>query len=129
MKKITHAEREILEILWKQSPLSVRELYSLLHPDQKTHIQSVRTLLDRLINKQVVEKVNSHGIYVFKPLIDREEWLKLNSTSFLQRFFNGSPAVGAAFFINQDEMSKKDITHLRNLIDERLNAFENKEEL
>ena len=115
--KIAPTEWEVLEILWAGSPLSAAEVFERLPPDTDWTVKTVRAFLDRLIKKQAVTRYKVHGIYVFVPVIERTKCLRQESRSFLDRFFRGNPVSMISHFIEQEQLSEKDIARLQELLD------------
>jgi BlaI family penicillinase repressor len=115
--RIAPTEWEVLEILWAGAPLSAAEVFERLPPDSEWTVKTVRAFLDRLIQKQAVTRRKVHGIYVFEPVIERTKCLRLESRSFLDRFFRGNPVSMISHFIEQEQLSQKDIARLQELLD------------
>ncbi len=121
MKKniATPAEWEVLEVLFRRSPLSAREVFDLLEGYGGTY-QTVRTLLERLLGKEILRREDCHGIWVFRPACRREEIIREEGRGFLKRFFAGNPALGAAYFIENEAVSEEELRRLRELLDRKL---------
>lgn len=117
--KASAAEWTILETLWTTSPLSVREVYESIG-EAKMNAQTVRTLMDRLLTKGMVKRKEVHGVWVFEPNCKRDVAVKEEGRGFLERFFGGSPALGAAYFLKEEKLSEKDLRHIRKILDEML---------
>ena len=59
--KISQSEWEIMEVLWHQSPLSASEIFEMLESKPDWNVKTVRSFLDRLVQKQAVKKVKYMG--------------------------------------------------------------------
>ncbi len=115
--RIAPTEWEILEILWAGAPLSAAEVFDRLPPETDWTVKAVRAFLDRLIQKKAVTRYKVHGIFVFEPLIERTKCLRQESRSFLDRFFRGNPVTMISHFIEQDQLSEKDVARLQELLE------------
>jgi len=115
--RIAPTEWEVLEILWAGAPLSAAEVFDRLPPDTDWTVKTVRAFLDRLIQKCAVNRYKVHGIYVFEPVIERTQCLRQESRSFLDRFFRGNPVSMIRHFIEQEQLSEKDISRLQELLE------------
>ena len=116
---ITPAEWEIMEVLWQQSPQSAAEIYEALQAQTDWTIKTVRSFLDRLVQKKAVRKQKVHGMNVFKPMPKRSQCLRQESESFLQRFFQGNPVSLVRHFVEQEALSDQDIARLQELLEKK----------
>ena len=116
---ITPAEWEIMEVLWQQSPQSAAEIYGALQAQTDWTIKTVRSFLDRLVQKQAVRKQKIHGMNVFKPMPKRSQCLRQESESFLHRFFQGNPVSLVRHFVEQESLSDQDIARLQELLEKK----------
>ena len=108
-----------LTILWQQSPLSAAEIYESLQAQTDWSIKTIRSFLDRLVQKKAVRKQKIHGMNVFKPVPQRSQCLRQESESFLQRFFQGNPVSLVRHFVEQESLSDQDIARLQELLDKK----------
>jgi BlaI family penicillinase repressor len=116
---ITPAEWDIMEVLWQQSPLSAAEIYKTLQAQTDWTVKTVRSFLDRLVQKKVVQKDKIHGMNVFRPNPKRSRCLRQESESFLQRFFQGNPVSLVRHFVEQESLSDQDIARLQELLEKK----------
>ncbi len=116
---ITPAEWDIMEVLWQQSPLSAAEIYEALQAQTDWSIKTIRSFLDRLVQKKAVGKHKIHGMNVFKPIPKRSQCLRQESESFLQRFFQGNPVSLVRHFVEQESLSDQDIARLQELLEKK----------
>jgi len=116
---ITPAEWDIMEVLWQQSPLSAAEIYEILQAQTDWTVKTVRSFLDRLVQKEAVQKDKIHGMNVFKPMPKRSQCLRQESESFLQRFFQGNPVSLVRHFVEHESLSDQDIARLQELLDKQ----------
>ncbi len=121
--RIPPSEWVVLEVLWNESPLSAAEISERL-PDSLLeeggwNTKTVRAFLDRLIRKNAVSRRKIHGMFVFKPIIKRDESLQYESQSFLERFFQGSPLTMISHLIENESLSEADITRLKLMLEDR----------
>ncbi len=121
--RIPPSEWIIMEILWDESPLSAAEVAERLpqndSPGAEWNVKTVRAFLDRLIQKDAVLRKKIHGMYVFEPLVQREDALRQESRSFLDRFFQGNSISMISHFVENEELSDTEIERLKKLLDQR----------
>ncbi|GFD95500.1 beta-lactamase repressor [Alteromonas sp. KUL156] len=114
---ISNAEFEVLDVVWDDHPVTSNEVISRLNDKKDWHEKTVKTLLGRLVKKEVLGFEKQQRQYLYYPLIAREEYTKKETTSFVSRFFKGKIAPMVAGFANQNTLSKQDINELKSLIE------------
>ncbi len=115
--KIPPSEWEIMEILWNESPLSAAEIFERMPSDTSWSVKTVRAFLDRLLQKEAVSRRKIHGMLVFEPIVPRTDCLRLESKSFLDRFFHGNPISMIAHFLEEEPLNPEDVERLRSILD------------
>ena len=120
MNNITQAEWTVMQVLWREGPLSATEVFEGLEGESDWHPKTVRTLLGRLVAKGALGREKRGGVYRFAPLATERECVREESQSFLQRCFGGSPRPMLAHLIEHEDLSPEDIEALRAKLDERM---------
>ncbi|MBT0585455.1 BlaI/MecI/CopY family transcriptional regulator [Alteromonas oceanisediminis] len=115
---ISSAEYDVLDAVWDGYPVTSNEVVSRLNQRKSWHNKTVKTLLGRLVKKQVLAFEKQQRKYLYRPLIAREEYTKNETTSFVSKLFNGKIAPMVAGFANQNTLSKQDVKELKALIEE-----------
>lgn len=122
MKKdfdITDAEYEVLKVLWEKYPATVTEVQEKLQASFEWKLNTVQTLLGRLVKKGKLDFEKRGKAYYYIPLVSREECLKDAGRSFLNRFFEGSTLPMLAHFIENKKLTKSEISKLRDILKSR----------
>lgn len=115
--RIPPSEWVVMEVLWKESPLSAAEISERLPHESQWNAKAVRAFLDRLLQKDAVLRRKVHGMYVFEPLIRRDDSLRQESRSFLDRFFQGNPISMIRHFVENESLSEADIRRIKQILD------------
>lgn len=113
-KKITvsDAELEILEVLWSAgTELNASEIRTRLSKSWER--TTVLTLIQRLLKKGVISQ-EKRDVYYYAPYIKREEYIREETKSFVDKFFKGSSRNLAAALVDSEALSKEDIEELRD---------------
>ena len=79
---------------------------------------TIKTLLNRLLNKGAISAAKDGRRYLYAPVLQRDAWVQGESESLLQRMFGGRVAPLVAHFSEQRKLSRKDIAELRKLLEE-----------
>lgn len=114
---ISEAEWEIMTVLWKESPLTANDVISTLQERTDWKPKTVRTLLDRLVKKNVVGVNKEQRVFTFFPLYSQDECQHAEAESFVKRIYGGALKSMLVQFIQEDSLSEEDINELRSILD------------
>jgi BlaI family penicillinase repressor len=115
--QISEAESVVMEVLWQRSPLTSEEVIAALVEHQQWQEATVKTLLNRLLNKGAIEAQKDGRRYLYSPRLRREDWVMGESESLLARLFDGRVAPLVAHFSQHRKLSADDVAELRRLVD------------
>ena len=115
---ITEAESAVMEVLWARSPLAAEDVYGALAGSRDWQESTVKTLLNRLLNKGAIEATREGRRYLYSPVLAREAWVAQQSEGLLQRLFDGRVAPLVAHFSQRGRLSEADVVELRRLLEE-----------
>jgi BlaI family penicillinase repressor len=116
MTQISEAESRIMEALWRKSPLTPEQIVEKVGPANDWAPGTVKTLITRLLKKKAIEGAREGGAYLYRPLIERSEWVQSESQGLLDRLFKGEVAPLVAHFAEHRQLTAKDIRQLKALI-------------
>jgi BlaI family transcriptional regulator, penicillinase repressor len=116
MMRITDAERELMEILWRRGPTGGEELVEQATAAQGWSPKTVRTLVDRLIQKGAVESRRDGKVAIYGALVERETYLRTESQDFLDRLFGGRLTPLVSHFTEQDALTPDELEKLNVLL-------------
>ena len=100
---VTGAESEILEALWCCGPLPPYRLIAEVKARRPWGDATIKTLLGRLMHKRVVRSQREEGQLLYRPMIERQAFVKTEVQALVDRLFGGDPAALAAFLKAQDD--------------------------
>lgn len=113
----------ILELLWKQGELSVREVCDALqHRSHRISFNATMTILNRLVEKRVLLKKRSiqEGVFVYTPKMDRSSFFARVRRDVLRNVVADRDLFSAAAFAEAvDDLSPKDREALRKILERR----------
>lgn len=115
---ISDAESLVMEVLWEEHPLAAEEVVAALAKTTDWQEPTIKTLLNRLLNKGAIAAQRDGRRYLYRPLLSREDYVHAESKSLLDRLFDGRVAPLVAHFSERRKLSKKDIAELKRLIGE-----------
>ena len=119
LPQISEAEYEVMRIVWKYTPINTNEVTDKLTKTTEWSPKTIHTLLKRLVNKGALTYEKEGRIFVYTPLVQEEEYINEQSTSFLNRFFSGNVTSMVSSFLDHDQLSPSEINELRSLLSEK----------
>ncbi len=116
--QISEAESVVMDILWARSPLGADDVVAALAGRQDWQEATIKTLLNRLLNKGAISARKDGRRFLYSPVLQREDWVAEESRGLLERLFDGRVAPLVAHFSAHRKLSRKDIAELRKLLEE-----------
>ena len=116
---ISEAEWEVMNILWQKAPQAASEVITSLQEQTDWKAKTVRTLLDRLVHKNVVGVNKDKRVYTFYPLYSQDDCQRAETESFIKRIYGGTIKSMLVQFIEDDSLSVEDIEELRSILNEQ----------
>ena len=125
LPQISEAEFEVMKIVWQHAPISTNEITDRLVKTTSWSPKTIQTLIKRLVNKGALTYEKQSRVFVYTPLVGEAEYIGLESSSFLKRFYNGNIASMVSAFLDSDKLTEKEIDSLRSLLSENNKKEEN----
>ncbi|KEQ25425.1 penicillinase repressor BlaI [Paenibacillus tyrfis] len=117
--KISDAEWEVMKVLWGNSSSTANEVIEVLQPKTDWKPKTIRTLLNRLVQKKAAG-INQEGkVYTFYPLFEEDECRRAEAQSFIKRIYGGALKPMIVQFLQERSLSPEDIKELRSILDEK----------
>ena len=114
--KISPAEWEVLDVLWDKAPATAAEVFTALPKDKNWHPKTVNTFLARLVEKGVLGVRREGKSNVYEPLASREQCIRAEGESFLNRVFRGAFGPMLLHFVEEAELSPEEIRELERVL-------------
>ena len=110
------AELDILKVLWRQSPLSARQVHDAEGPAHGWSLSTTRTLMERMVDKGLVEKTRQAGGAVYAPALSKAAQFSRLIKDFAGRVLEIEGAVPAALFTGSKVLDDADLAELEALL-------------
>lgn len=120
LPKISDAEWEVMKIVWSKEEITANEIIESLNGKQEWKNTTVKSLINRLLNKEAIGFRKNGKEYFYYPLISEEECMKEESQSFLKKVFNGSLNEMVLNLVKSEKLTKDDINELRDILNNKL---------
>lgn len=117
--KISEAEWEVMKVIWANSPCTSNQIINTLAESTDWNPKTVKTLISRLVNKNVLGYKEDGRRYLYYSLVQEDECIKAENQSFLSKVYNGALKSLLVSFIKESDLSKEDVEDLKRILDER----------
>ena len=114
----TPAELEILRVLWKQGPSTVREVQTELSRSRQTGYTTALKFLQIMTEKGLVRRNESQRTHIYQARLRKEETQRHLVSDLLERAFEGSAARLATHALSAHKVSPEEVQEIRRLLDE-----------
>lgn len=107
-----------MEVVWNRFPITAPEVLEAIGEAQNWKLQTIKTLIGRLVNKGALSFEQKGNRYFYSPAIDRESAVTNEARTFLDRISHGSIApLFAQLVESRKQLSAEEIESLRKLLD------------
>ncbi|MBS0335209.1 MAG: BlaI/MecI/CopY family transcriptional regulator [Proteobacteria bacterium] len=116
--KISTAESVVMGALWERSPLTAEEIAGEVAAGQGWTEATVKTLINRLLNKGAIAAERDGRKYRYRPVLAREAYVEAESQGLLDRLFDGRLAPLVSHFSETRKLTAEDVAELKKLIED-----------
>ncbi len=115
---ISDAELEVMTIVWKDSPITAKQIIEQLPKSLGWSDKTVKTLLNRLVKKNALSYTSVGREYLYSPIIQKQNVQAEVSNQILNRLFNGKLSSMVSYFAQNEKLTKSEIEELESIIKE-----------
>lgn len=115
-EKISEAELVVMEALWERAPQTAADVADRVAAGQDWSIQTVKTLLSRLMAKAIIAADQDGRRFYYRPLVAREDYVAGESGRLVNRLFGGRVSPLVAQLASQDQLTAEDIAELEEIL-------------
>nr|WP_296005383.1 BlaI/MecI/CopY family transcriptional regulator [uncultured Blautia sp.] len=119
LPQISEAEFEVMKIVWKYAPVSTNEITEKLLQTTTWSPKTIQTLIKRLVTKGALTYEKRSRMFIYTPVVKEDEYISQESSSFLNRYYDGDITAMVSAYIENDKLSKSELDTLRTLLSQR----------
>jgi BlaI family penicillinase repressor len=116
---ISDAEWQVMNVVWEEQPVEAQQVVDLLADANEWSGATVKTMLHRLVKKQILAFDQNGKRYIYRATVRRSECVRQASRSFLDRVFGGSAAPALMHLVKNCRLSDQELAELRRLLDHK----------
>jgi len=115
ISRITDSEAVVMRVLWEAGrELSITDIRKSLEETTDWESSTIKTLLRRLVKKDVVQ-ATKREVFYYKPLVTEEEYNEYTTQDLIDKLYNGSAKNLVASLLDNKKLNKKDIEELQKM--------------
>jgi BlaI family penicillinase repressor len=115
--RISDAEWQVMRVIWENGEISAGGIIEKLKDKVNWKANTIKSLVNRLLNKKVIGYTRAGKEYIYHPLIPQQDCIKAEAESFLDRIFDGSLNSLVMHFADAKKLSPKDIDELESILE------------
>ena len=105
--KLTEAEWQIMNALWKNRPATTRQIVDRLPKNVNWAYTTVKTMLTRLAEKKVVKESKNRNAAVYEPILSRQKARRSALKVLANQAFDGAFGPLMHFLLEDQKLSAK----------------------
>jgi predicted transcriptional regulator len=109
-------ELTLLKVLWKQQPLSAREIHDAAADELAWSFSSTRKTLDRMLEKQMVAVQVQHGVNVYSARLEKVGTLAAFAHDFGRRVMEIDAPLPVTMFTGSKLVDQQELAQLEQML-------------
>ncbi len=117
--RLSKTEWIIMNICWKKGKASARILYEESLKEKERSYHTVKTLLERMVKKNYLEREKFGPIWLYTPLVSRSRTISREIESFADTVLDNTFTPLLSFFTEKQELTDEEVAAMEKLIKEK----------
>jgi predicted transcriptional regulator len=113
----TNAELEILDVLWRIGPCTVRDVHDRLERRDEIGYTTVLKLLQNMFEKGLVLRQDAQRSHIYSPAYKRADIVQRITKGFIDRVFSGSRSELVLHALREERMSQQELEEIQAALD------------
>jgi len=115
----TRSELEILQVLWKHGPSTVRQVNDTLN-EQKRAVQYTSTLklMQIMVEKNILKRDESAMKHVYSAVVEEKTFKGFMLERFVDSLYEGSASSLMMQLLGNKKPSKEELSEIRKMLDQ-----------
>lgn len=114
--QLSDAEWKVMHAVWADAPTTARRVLQALEAETRWKYSTVKTMLDRLVDKGVLTAAMEGITTVYQPSLSREEAQKSAMHALADKAFEGTVGSLVHFLVEHESLSAKERRELERLL-------------
>ena len=114
----TDGELEILQLIWKHGPMTVRQIHELLSEEKKTGYTTTLKMMQIMTEKGFLGRKEQGRGHIYHSEVSEKKTTQSRLDSFLEATFGGSASRLVMQLLGSKNTSEEDLRKIREVIDQ-----------
>jgi BlaI family penicillinase repressor len=119
LPRIAESEWRVMQVLWERGPQTANEVVGVLSGEVTWKSRTIKTLISRLVRKGAVKFREEGNKYRYFPAVTESECIRSETRSFVRRVYQGAMKPALAAFLENADLSPKEIDELQKILDQK----------
>jgi predicted transcriptional regulator len=106
----------VLKALWRQAPLSAREIHEAVEDELGWSFSSTRKTVERMMEKRMVAQHVRHGVQVYEAVLDKVETLAAYAHDFGTRIMELDAPLPVNMFAGSKLVDASELAQLEQML-------------
>ncbi len=107
-----------MKAVWQRIPASARDVLEVTEPETSWAYSTVKTILDRLVEKGALKSRLRANTLLYEPVLSREQARRSAIRSLAEKAFDGAIGPLMQFMLAEEELTDRDRRALLRLLEE-----------
>lgn len=112
----TKSELEILQVLWKFGPSTVRQVNDEINKERDVRYTSTLKLMQIMLEKEILERDDSQMKHVYKPIEEEQKTKSHMLNDFVKNFYGGSASKLIMQLTGNKKASEKELREIKEIL-------------
>ena len=117
--KIAESEWRVMQVLWERGSQTANDVVNALSDEVKWKPRTIKTLISRLVKKGAVKVTEEGYRYRYSAAVNESECVRFETKSFIRRVYQGAMKPALAAFIEDAELSDKEIEDIQKILNQK----------
>lgn len=117
--RIAESEWRVMQVLWENGPQTANDVVNALSGKVKWKSRTIKTLISRLVKKGAVRFNEEGNRYRYFAVVDESACIGSETKTFVRRVYQGSMKPALAAFLEDADLSLKEIDALQEILDQK----------
>ena len=114
--ELTEAEWAIMKVVWDSEPCAAGTVQEALAKTKDWAYSTVKTTMDRMAGKGLLTITKIRNLQLFSSTVTQDDAKKGEFRKMLKRAFDGALTPMMQFLIEEEGLSKDELTQLRKIV-------------
>jgi len=111
MKRLTKAEEELMQMIWKHGPCTVSQLIKQMDPPHPPH-SSISTIVRILEKKEFVNHKAYGRTHEYFAVVQKSDYSKFSVKNLVSGYFEGSMNNMVSFLVEENDLSLNELSEM-----------------